>query len=121
LIHLLKKISYSLLVLIGIVALVFIMFQGFGDPARLVAGQSGDKKTIEHIRKDLHLDEPKWKQFVLYLNDVSPVSFYNAAAIEQKKIAGLIFGGKTKFVLKFPYLGQDKIDGKYQFCLLFLI
>ena len=106
-IYLLKKISYSFLVLIGIVALVFIMFQGFGDPARLVAGQSGDKKTIENIRKDLHLDEPKWKQFLIYLNDVSPLSFYSSEEIENKKIAGLFIGGKTKFVLKFPYLGRS--------------
>ena len=25
---------------------------------------------MENIRKDLYLDQPKWKQFVLYLNDI---------------------------------------------------
>jgi peptide/nickel transport system permease protein len=47
--------------------LVFIMFQGFGDPARMIMGQTGDKKTMENIRKDLYLDQPKWKQFFLHL------------------------------------------------------
>ncbi|NJE06861.1 ABC transporter permease, partial [Thermococcus sp. M36] len=37
-----KKIIYGLLVLAGVVLLVFFLFQGFGDPARLVLGQSGD-------------------------------------------------------------------------------
>lgn len=102
-----QKISYSFLVLIGIVTLVFIMFQGFGDPARLVAGQSGDKKTIENIRKELRLDEPKWKQFLLYLNDVSPISIYNEHELKAKGIKGLVAGGKRKLVLKFPYLGRS--------------
>ena len=106
-ISLLKKISYSILVLTGIVVLVFAMFQGFGDPARLVAGQSGDKKTIENIRRELHLDEPGWKQFLLYLNDVSPVSFYTETALKEKGIHGLAAGGKMKLVLKFPYLGRS--------------
>ena len=74
-VYILKKLFYSLLVLLGVVVLVFIMFQGFGDPARMIVGQSGDKKTMDNIRSDLYLDQPKWKQFVLYLNDVSPLMF----------------------------------------------
>ena len=46
------------------------MFQGMGDPARLIVGQSGDKQTLENIRKELNLDKPKWQQFLYYLKDV---------------------------------------------------
>lgn len=102
--YLLKRLSYSLLVLLGVVTLVFIMFQGFGDPARMIVGQSGDKKTIDNIRHDLHLDQPKWKQFILYLNDVSPICFHSAEDIREKKLRGLFIGGNTKFGLKIPYL-----------------
>ncbi len=106
-IFLLKKTGYSLLVLIGVVILVFVMFQGFGDPARLIVGQTGDKKTMDNIRKELHLDQPKWKQFAWYVNDVSPVSVYTKSAIEQKKIKGVFIGGETKLVIKYPYLGRS--------------
>lgn len=75
-----------------------------GDPARLIVGQSGDKKTIENIRKDLYLDQPKWKQFLLYLNDISPVSVYNKESIEKKKLKGFFLGNDTKFGIKVPYL-----------------
>ena len=68
-----RKLFYSFLVLLGVVALVFVMFQGFGDPARLVMGQTGDSATIANIKKELYLDQPKWKQFALYVNDVSPI------------------------------------------------
>ena len=69
------------------------MFQGFGDPARMIVGQTGDKKTMDNIRKDLYLDQPKWKQFMLYLNDVSPICFHSQADIDKKKLnlQGLIY------------------------------
>ena len=102
--YLLKKLFYSLLVLLGVVTLVFIMFQGFGDPARMIVGQTGDKKTMDNIRKDLYLDQPKWKQFVLYLDDVSPICFHSKADIEKKQLRGLFIGGDIKFGLKIPYL-----------------
>ncbi len=103
----LQKIVYSLLVLLGVVVLVFIMFQGFGDPAKLIVGQTGDKKTLDNIRKDLYLDQPKWKQFILYLNDVSPLSIYSKADIEKKELKGLFIGGDVKVGLKIPYLRKS--------------
>ena len=42
-------VHYGLLVLMGVVVVVFFLFQGFGDPARLVLGQSGDSTTISNI------------------------------------------------------------------------
>jgi len=69
---------------------VFFLFQGFGDPARLVLGQSGDAKTMQNIRKELALDQPKWKQFVNYLNDVSPVAIHSTAAIKSKQLKGFL-------------------------------
>lgn len=98
---------YALAVLLGVVILVFIMFQGFGDPARMIVGQTGDKKTMDNIRKDLYLDQPKWKQFVLYLNDVSPLSIHSKADIEKKQLRGWFIGGDTKAGLKIPYLRKS--------------
>lgn len=102
-----KKISYSILVLIGVVTLVFIMFQGFGDPARMIVGQTGDKKTIDNIRSDLYLDQPKWKQFILYLNDVSPLCVHSRADINKKELKGFFVGGDTKVGIKIPYLRKS--------------
>jgi peptide/nickel transport system permease protein len=64
-----------MLVMLGVVVLVFLLFQGFGDPSRLVMGQRADARTQENIRKELNLDLPKWKQFLFYLNDVSRSPF----------------------------------------------
>ncbi len=102
-----KKFLYGLLVLLGVVILVFFLFQGFGDPARLVLGQTGDSTTIKNIRKELYLDQPKWKQFIFYLNDVSPLCIHNKEEIATKKLKGVFIGGNTKAGLKRPYLRRS--------------
>lgn len=102
-----KKLLYGLLVLVGVVVLVFFLFQGFGDPSRLVMGQTGDSTTQANIRKELYLDQPKWKQFVYYLNDVSPICFHSKEEIEKKKLKGLFIGGEKKLGLKIPYLRKS--------------
>ena len=103
----LHKLIYSFLVLLGVVGLVFIMFQGFGDPARMIVGQSGDKKTLDNIRKDLYLDQPKWKQFILYVNDVSPIAIHSKEEITTKQLQGVFIGNETKLGVKIPYLRKS--------------
>jgi peptide/nickel transport system permease protein len=102
-----KKLLYGLLVLAGVVILVFFLFQGFGDPSRLIMGQTGDAATQANIRKELYLDQPKWKQFLFYVNDVSPISFHSTEEIKEKKLKGFFLGKKTKAGIKIPYLRKS--------------
>ncbi len=102
-----KKLLYGLLVLAGVVILVFFLFQGFGDPSRLIMGQTGDAATQANIRKELYLDQPKWKQFLYYINDVSPVAIHSSKEIKEKKLKGIFIGGKTKAGIKVPYLRKS--------------
>ncbi|MGN6246757.1 MAG: ABC transporter permease [Ginsengibacter sp.] len=104
---LIKKLAYGILVLLGVVVVVFLVFQAFGDPARMVLGQSGDKKTIENIRKELYLDQPKWKQFVYYLDDISPISIDSKKEIKEKDLKGFFIGGNEKIGIKVPYLRRS--------------
>ena len=102
-----KKLLYGLLVLVGVVILVFFLFQGFGDPSRLIMGQTGDAATQANIRKELYLDQPKWKQFFYYVNDVSPISVHSSKDIKEKKLKGIFIGGENKVGLKVPYLRKS--------------
>ena len=102
-----KKFLYGLLVLAGVVILVFFLFQGFGDPSRLIMGQTGDAATQANIRKELYLDQPKWKQFFYYVNDVSPISIHSSNDIKEKKLKGIFVGGENKIGLKVPYLRKS--------------
>lgn len=104
---LIKKIGYGILVLAGVVTVVFFIFQAFGDPVRMVMGQTGDKQTMDNIRKELYLDQPKWKQFLFYINDISPIGIHTTEEIKQKDLHGLFIGGDTKIGIKIPYLRRS--------------
>lgn len=104
---LIKKLAYGVLVLAGVVSVVFFIFQAFGDPARMVLGQTGDKKTMDNIRKELYLDQPTWKQFLLYVNDISPISIHSKKEIKEKDLQGFFIGGDIKIGIKVPYLRRS--------------
>ena len=105
--YIIRRTLYGILVLIGVVILVFFLFQGIGDPSRLVMGQSGDAATQAGIRKELYLDQPKWKQFIFYLNDVSPLCVHSSEEIQRKRLKGFFIGGNRKFGIKLPYLRRS--------------
>ena len=104
---LIKKLAYGFLVLAGIIVVVFFVFQAFGDPARMILGQTGDKQTMDNIRKELYLDKPTWQQFVLYVNDVSPLAIHTREDIARKGLKGYFIGGATRVGLKVPYLRRS--------------
>ena len=66
---------------------------------------------MDNIRKELYLDQPKWKQFVLYLNDVSPIAIHSKEEIESKKLRGFFIGGDKpdsyRVGIKVPYLRRS--------------
>lgn len=104
---LIGKIFQSVLVMLGVVVLVFVMFQSLGDPAKLLIGQSGNKATIDNIKKELYLDQPSWKQLLFYINDVSPIAIHKASTIKEKELKGFFIGGTTKVGIKIPYLRKS--------------
>ncbi len=69
---------YGFLVLAGVVTVVFLLFNVLpGDPARQLMGQRADEESIRIIQKDLGLDQPLSKQFVMYINDLFPISVHD--------------------------------------------
>lgn len=105
--YIIRKLFYGILVITGVVMIVFFLFQGLGDPSRLVMGQTGDAATQAAIRKELYLDQPKWKQFLYYLNDISPVCVHSSDEIKTKQLKGFFVGGRLKLGLKIPYLRRS--------------
>jgi peptide/nickel transport system permease protein len=74
----LRRIFYGFFVLLGVITVVFFLFNIFpGDPARMMMGQRADIASIEAIQRDLGLDRPLRVQYLNFLNDLSPLSWYN--------------------------------------------
>lgn len=105
-----RRLRYSLLVLVGVVTLVFFLFNVLpGDPARLTMGQRSDKATIENARKEMNLDKPLLTRYVLFINDLSPVGLHKADSANQAKYSylALLPIGEKCIALKLPYLGRS--------------
>ena len=112
-----KRLLYGLLVLLGVVTLVFFLFNILpGDPARMMLGQRADAESIEIINRDLGRDKPVGVQYLNYLNDLLPISLHNNADpdnffyLNPDKYAPfttLLKAGSTSVVLKAPYLRRS--------------
>lgn len=113
----LKRLLYGILVLIGVIVIIFFLFNVLpGDPARMMLGQRADLSSVEAIHKDLGLDRSVPVQFLGYLNDLSPVSLHNRADsasywyLDKQKYSPalvLVPVGKSALVLKKPYLRRS--------------
>ena len=108
--YIIRKLLYGLAVLWGVATLVFFLFNILpGDPAQMMLGQRADKESVDAIREELGLNQSLGKQYVDYLNDLVPLSFYNVSKGEETlekraPYARIATIGATAVVLKAPYL-----------------
>ncbi len=111
-----KRFFYSLSILWGVASLVFFIFHVIpGDISRMTLGQRTDSISLAAVRSDLGLDKPLWKQYVKYLNDLSPLSlhsykkhsfFYFDSTLYKPHIK-VISIASFALILKYPYLRRS--------------
>jgi peptide/nickel transport system permease protein/oligopeptide transport system permease protein len=66
-----RRLMLSIPTLIGVMIVVFLLlYVAPGDPVQDMVGERADAETIARLRKELHLDEPLPKQFVMYAGGV---------------------------------------------------
>ena len=113
--YIFKRLIYGLLVLWGVLTLVFFLFNILpGDPARMMLDKREDSKQLAIIKHKYGFDRPVSQQYMLYMNDVLPVS------IHYNDPSAFTFLGSGKYnyiklfsisnysiVLKAPYLRQS--------------
>ncbi len=101
-----RKSLFFLAVFAGLVCFIFVLFVTLPSPEQILTGQRSDKATTQAIVKDLGLDQPKWKQLMWYVNDLSPISVYEGTTSKLKQVGGLQWQPRTHLVycFKWPYL-----------------
>nr|WP_294792081.1 ABC transporter permease [uncultured Mucilaginibacter sp.] len=107
--YLLRKFLYSQAVMLGIVVVVFFLFNVLPvDPARMTQGQRGDVQSLQAVRKEFGLDKPLPVQFAYYINDLSPVGIHLKTDKERYNFVPLISVSDSKtLALKWPYLRRS--------------
>ena len=76
--NLLSKLFYAFISLLGVVSLVFFLFNVLpGDPAQMMMGQNERSEQLAMVKKKYGFDLPISRQYLLYLNDLSPISIHS--------------------------------------------
>jgi peptide/nickel transport system permease protein len=66
-----RRILWSGFLFIGVTFITYVVFfVAPNDPAKLAAGKSATAAQVEQVREYLHLDEPVWKQYGLWLKQL---------------------------------------------------
>ena len=105
-----RKFLYGLAVMAGVILVVFVLFNILpGDPARMTMGQRSDVQSLEAVRKEFGLDRSKPVQFLLYINDLLPLSMHPDTKENQEKYhyQTLFKVGDDAVVVKTPYLRRS--------------
>ncbi len=107
--YIIKRLLYGVLVLFGVTVIVFVLFNGLGDPARLTLGQRADVGTVDAIKKELGLDQPIMVQFGMYMQDISPISIHKDTPenLQKYEYTKRLSMGKSVLVTKTPYLRRS--------------
>ena len=105
---LLSRLLQLLSVVVGLVLLVFVLFQALPGPEQILSGQRTDNSTREAIVEELGLDKPVFIQALGYLNDVSIISVYQKSK-SPKVIKGICLNPHSDINLwfKLPYLRKS--------------
>ncbi len=113
--YIIKKIGYAIGTLIGVVTVIFFLFNVLpGDPARMMLDQNEDPEQLAIVRAKYGFDQPVFKQYLYYLNDLSPISFhasepnnYTYLTPGKYHATPLVTIAKTTIAIKPPYLRES--------------
>ncbi len=113
--YFIHKLGYALLTLLGVVTVIFLLFTLLpGDPAQMMLGQNETEEQIKSVRKKYGFDQPIHRQYLYYINDLSPISFHSTnqddfTFYEDSKYKGvrLFEINETLTAIKFPYLRES--------------
>ena len=99
----------------GVVTVIFFLFTILpGDPAKMMLGQNQSAEQVEAVKKKYGFDQPIGKQYLYYLNDLSPISFHSTSSNDYTYLAPKKYNAielwsvsNTTTVLKTPYLRES--------------
>ncbi len=110
-----NKLFYAFFTLFGVVTLVFFLFNILpGDPARMMLDQNENSAQLAIVKKKYGFDQPLSKQYLFYLNDLSPLSIHSTQTGDYTYCRPgkynewpLVTFKHSQLVLKKPYLRES--------------
>ena len=101
----------------GVVTVIFFLFNVLpGDPAQMMLGQNQNSEQLEIVKKKYGFDKPLPNQYLLYLNDLSPLSLHSKKESDYSffddNYSGieLLTFNQFSVNLKYPYLRTSFVN-----------
>jgi ABC-type dipeptide/oligopeptide/nickel transport system permease component len=70
--YLIRRLLQIIPITLGILTLIFSLIHLIpGDPAAQIAGENARAEDVQRVRTELGLDQPLWRQYVTYLNNLA--------------------------------------------------
>ena len=86
-----KRLFLSLFVLFGLSILIFTLSRVIpGDPARLALGPMAPQFAVDQLREKLHLNDPLWVQYVIWLTNALHGDFGDSIVTKRPVIQDII-------------------------------
>jgi peptide/nickel transport system permease protein len=96
--YLVRRLWQIVPTLLGVVALVFILFKFFGgDPAEILAGLNATPEQVQQIRDQLGLNQPWYVQLAIYLKGIVTLDWGRSFATNES--VGHIFATRLPATL----------------------
>ena len=73
--YLIRRLAYSVFVLVGLVVVVFFVTNLLGDPARLMLRPEATEEQVQALREALGLNDPILVRFARYIGDLARGDF----------------------------------------------
>ena len=112
--YLFRKLGYAILTLYGVVTLIFLLFYLLpGDPAEMMLGQNQTPEQIENLNAKYGFDKSTFEQYLLFINDLSPLSYHSGNPTDftypNERYNGfeLINTDSWSLMFKTPYLRES--------------
>src|SRR6056297_1056244 len=105
--YILKRLLSAIPVLLGITVIVFLIMSLIpGDPATAILGAYATPENVERLNRFLGLDEPLWRQYLIWLGNMLQGDFGRSFALNRPVLdeilerfnATLVLAG-TSFVI----------------------
>jgi peptide/nickel transport system permease protein len=109
---LIKRIINGIFILFSVVTVVFFLFSfSFPSPEKMAVGQRTDVETQDAIKREFGLDKPLFTQYLLFLNDLSLISYHDnitSTELSQKYGSNLTINLGSSFIaFKKPFLRRS--------------
>ena len=91
--YLVRRILWAVFLFLAVTVVTYVIFFVTpADPARLAAGQGATPQQVEEVKTKLHLNDPLWKQYGLFLKQLVVDQSLGESFVNRRDVNDIVLG-----------------------------